>query len=161
MAERPDPATESGGHGLVMTRIFDAPRELVFKVWTDPGHVAQWFGPVGFTIPVCEMDVRPGGALLILMRGPDGVIYPNKGVFHEVVEPERLVFTTSAFEDEAGVPQLEARNTVTFAEHNGQTHVTLHAVVTRATPEVAGALAGMEEGWSQTFDKLTQHLGQL
>ena len=79
---------------VTITRLFDAPRALVFKAWTDPKQLAQWWGPHGFTTPVCEVDVRPGGALLIHMRGPDGVVYPNKGVFHEIVEPDRLVFTS-------------------------------------------------------------------
>jgi uncharacterized protein YndB with AHSA1/START domain len=101
---------------LVITRMFDAARELVFKAWTDPKQMAQWWGPKGFTNPVCELDVRPGGAILIHMRGPDGVIYPMYGTFHEIVEPERLVMTTSAVPDEAGSDQLEVLNTITFAE---------------------------------------------
>jgi uncharacterized protein YndB with AHSA1/START domain len=152
------PIVEPPKRRLVITRIFDAPRELVFKVWTDPKHVAQWWGPKDFTNPVCEMDVRPGGAILIHMRGPDGVLYPVKGVFREVVEPERLVFTTSSFEDDEGNPGLEAINTVTFVEHNGKTKLTLQAVVVRSTPEVAVALAGMEEGWNESLDKLAEYL---
>lgn len=85
--------------------------------------------------------------------------YPTTGVFHEVVAPERLVFTTSAFADEVGHPGLEVLNTVTFAELDGKTHLTLHAVVVKSVPAVAGALAGMEEGWSQSLDKLAEHLG--
>lgn len=160
MATRHSPATKSTERELVITRIFDAPRELVFKAWTDPKHVAQWWGPKDFTNPVCELDVRPGGALLIHMRGPDGVVYPMKGVFHEIAEPERLVFTSSAFEDEAGNPQLEVLNTVTFVEQGGKTKLTLQAVVVRSTPEVAAALAGMEEGWNQSLDKLAEHLAK-
>lgn len=160
MATRHSPATKSTERELVITRIFDAPRELVFKAWTDPKHVAQWWGPKDFTNPVCELDVRPGGALLIHMRGPDGVVYPMKGVFHEIAEPERLVFTSSAFEDEAGNPQLEVLNTVTFVEQGGKTKLTLRAVVVRSTPEVAAALAGMEEGWNQSLDKLAEHLAK-
>ena len=143
---------------LVITRIFDAPRELVFKAWTDPKRLAQWWGPKGFTNPICELDVRPGGAIRIDMTGPDGVVYPTKGVFHEIVEPERLVITTSAFEDEDGNPQLEVLNTVTFTEHNGKTKLTLRAVVVKSAPAVAAALAGMEEGWSQSLDRLAEEL---
>jgi len=144
-----------------MERIFDAPRELVFKAWTDPKHLAQWWGPNGFTNPVCELDVRPGGGILIHMTGPDGVVIPGKGVFHEIVVPERLVFTTSAFEDEAGNPRLEVLNTVTFAEHNGKTKLTLQAVVVKSVPEVAVALAGMEEGWSQSLGRLAEELAKV
>ena len=113
-----------------------------------------------FTVPLCEMDVRPGGAYLIQMRAPDGAIYPTSGVFEEIVAPERLVFTSGAFEDQQGNMQLEARNTLTFTEQDGKTTLTLKAVVLRSTPEVAGALAGMEEGWNQSFDRLAGQLEQ-
>ncbi len=153
------PLVESSDRELVITRLFDAPRELVFKMWIDPKHVAQWGGPKYFTNPVCEVDARPGGAILIHMRDPDGLIYPSKGVFREIVEPERIVMTSGAFEDEEGNLQLEVLNTITFAElEGGKTKVTLRAVVVKATPEVEGALAGMEEGWSQSLDKLAEHL---
>ncbi len=152
-------AAEATDRELVITRVFDAPRELVFKAWTDPKHVAEWWGPKGFTNPICELDLRPGGAIRIDMRGPDGVVYPMKGVFHEIVEPERLVVTTSAFEDQEGNPQLEVLNTVTFAEYNGKTKLTLRAVVVKSAPEVAAALDGMEEGWSQSLERLADHLG--
>ena len=72
---------------MVLTRIFDAPREMVFKAWTDPERLKHWWGPKGFTNPVCEMNPRTGGAILIDMRGPDGRVYP---IIHEIVEPERL-----------------------------------------------------------------------
>src|SRR4051812_13276105 len=85
------PAT---GTSIVFTRIFDAPRELVFKVWTDPQHIAQWWGPHRFTNPRCEWDARPGGKIHVDMRGPDGTVYPMAGEFREVVEPQRLVFST-------------------------------------------------------------------
>ncbi len=132
----------------------------MFKAWTDPKHVAQWWGPNGFTNPVCELDVRPGGAIRIDMRGPDGVIYPMKGVFHEIVEPERLVFTSSALEDEKGNPQLAVLTTVTFAEHNGKTKLTLQAVVVKSGPAAAGALAGMEQGWRESLGRLAAHLAK-
>jgi uncharacterized protein YndB with AHSA1/START domain len=145
---------------LHITRIFDAPRDLMFKVWTDPKHVAQWWGPKYFTNPVCEMDVRPGGALLIHMQGPDGVIYPMKGVFNEVVVPERLVFTAEALAGEAGEPMLEDVTTVTFEEVDGKTLLTVHAIVTKSTPEAEGALDGMEQGWNEQLDKLAEHLAR-
>ena len=139
---------------VTLTRTFDAPRELVFRMWTDPVHIAKWWGPHGFTNPVCELDVRPGGALLIHMQGPDGVVYPMKGVFQEVVVPERLVFTDSALEDDAGCAGLEGITTVTFTEHDGKTTITVEAVIFNATPAAAAALAGMEEGWSQSLERL-------
>jgi uncharacterized protein YndB with AHSA1/START domain len=147
------------GQELILTRVFDAPRALVFRAWLDPRHLARWWGPRGFTNPVCEVDARPGGGFLLHMRAPDGTVYPTRGVFHEIVEPERLVFSTSAFEDEAGIPRLAVRNTVTFAEHEGQTILTLRAVVVKAAPGVEEALGGMAEGWRQSLDRLADLLG--
>lgn len=155
---RPSTTTNAGPQELVITRVFDAPRALVFKAWTDPKHVAQWWGPHGFTNPVCELDVRPGGAIRIDMRGPDGVVYPVGGMFREIVEPERLV---ALFVLKGAGAQLEVLNTVTFAEHDGKTKLTLHAIVVKsAGPEVAGALAGMEEGWRQSLDKFAGYLAK-
>jgi uncharacterized protein YndB with AHSA1/START domain len=145
---------------LALTRTFDAPRSLVFEAWTDPKHLARWWGPHGFTNPLCEVDVRPGGGIRIDMVGPDGTVYPMKGVFHEVVEPERLVFTSSALEDEQGHPRLEVHNTITFAEHDGKTTLTVKAVVVKATPEAATALSGMEVGWTQSLERLEAELAK-
>lgn len=103
MSTATSPATETIGHELVITRTIDAPCSLVFNAWTDPRHMAQWWGPHGFTNPVCELDVRPGGAIRIVMRAPDGTDYPMTGVFHEIKEPERLVITT-AVDDKDGQP---------------------------------------------------------
>ena len=141
-----------------LERVFDALRELVWKAWTDPEHLARWWGPKGFTNVVHEWDARPGGNIHLEMIGPDGSGHPMGGTFHEVVEPERLVFTSTAFEDERGFPQLEALNTVTFVEEDGRTRVTLNAVVQKSAPAIAEALAGMSEGWSQSLDKLADSL---
>jgi uncharacterized protein YndB with AHSA1/START domain len=142
---------------LVTTRIFDAPREVVFQAWTDPERLQRWWGPKGFTNPVCEVDVRPGGAILIHMRAPDGTVYPMTGVFHEIVKPERLVFTSGAL-DPKGEPLFEVLNTVTFAEENGKTKLTLHARVTMARGGAAQHLAGMEQGWSLSLDRLAEEV---
>jgi uncharacterized protein YndB with AHSA1/START domain len=99
---------------VTITPIFDATRSLVFKLWTEPEHMAQRWGPKGFTNPVCELDARPGGAIRIHMRAPDGTVHPMSGTFREVIEPERLVFSAVA-EDLEGNPLLEALTTVTFA----------------------------------------------
>lgn len=149
----------TGGNGkneqreLFLTRVFDAPRELVFKAWTDPKHVQKWWGPRGFTNPVCELDVRPGGAMRIDMRGPDGTVFPMTGVYTEIVAPERLAFTSGAL-DKDGTPLFEVLSTVTFTEQAGKTTIKLHARVVRATPAAAPHLAGMEIGWTQTIDRL-------
>jgi uncharacterized protein YndB with AHSA1/START domain len=135
------------------TRILNAPRALVWKAWTDPKHMAQWWGPKGFTNPVCEMDARPGGAMYIVMRAPDGVEYPMSGVFNEIAVPERLVFTAVA-EDKEGNPLLESRTTVTLVEQDGKTKLTVHASAVGFVPVAAQMLAGMEEGWSQSLERL-------
>src|ERR1700675_3192651 len=138
-------ATAQARQELILTRIFGAPRGLVFRAWTDPQHMARWWGPRGLTNPVRELDVRPGGLKRIDMRGPDGTNYPMKGVFHEIVEPERLVFTSTALEDAAGKSLVEILNTITLDDYNGLTKLTLHAgLITKdlqLTPQVAAALS--------------------
>ncbi len=146
---------------VTLTRIYDAPRELVYKAWTDPSLMARWFGPKVFTSPICELDVRPGGEIYIVMRDPDGVNYPMTGLFQEVIEPERLVFTTRALADEAGRPQLETLDVLTLEDLGGKTRLTLEVTVIKATPAAEGALSGMEEGWSQSLDKLDEQLRQI
>ena len=149
--------TASSEWDLVMTRVFDAPRELVFKAWTETKHVAQWWGPKGFTNPVCEMDVRVGGAIRIDMRAPNGVVYPMKGVFEEIAEPERLVFIASAL-DENGNSMFDVLTSVIFAEQRGKTALTLQLRVIKATAQAPQYLKGMEAGWSQSLDRLGSHL---
>jgi len=143
---------------VVLARVFDAPRERVFAAWTDPQRMARWWGPHEFTNPVCELDARPGGAILIHMRGPDGTVYPMTGLFQEIVPPERLVFTTKVLMDEAGNVLLEGLTTVTFVERDGKTELTVRASITKAAPEAAGALEGMEEGWIQSLERLETEL---
>jgi len=151
------PANAPAETELVITRVLDAPRSLVFKAWTDSNHVAQWWGPNGFTSPLCELDVRPGGAIRIDMRGPDGTLYPMSGVFQEIVEPERLAFTSAAL-DEEGNPLFEVLTTVTFAEQGGKTMLTLQARVVKATDKAAPYLEGMDQGWSESLDRLAAHV---
>jgi uncharacterized protein YndB with AHSA1/START domain len=139
---------------LVLTRLFDAPRELVFKVWTDPKHLAQWWGPKGFTTTVCESDPQRGGKIKIHMRGPDGHIYPMEGEYGDVVEPERIVLTAKAHLDENSEAPFEVRNTTELADVDGKTLLTMTAEVLWAKPEAARALAGMEQGWNESLDRL-------
>lgn len=139
---------------LHLTRIFDAPREVVFQAWTDAKQLARWWGPKGFTNPVCEIDPRPGGAINIHMHAPYGEVYPMGGIFHEITPPDRIVFTSKAFLDGKGNAELEVMNTITFAEHNGKTKLTLHAKVVKATPMTAQALSGMDQGWNESLDRL-------
>ena len=147
---------------LTLTRVFDAPRVLVWKAWTDPAHLRQWWCPRGFTNPVCEVDLRPGGTLRLVMRGPAGTPFsgdmPMTGEYREIVEPERLVFVTRILPDDAGNPQLEVHHTVTFIEQAGRTTLTMQATVVTASAQADGPLSGMREGWSQSLDKLAEHL---
>ncbi len=146
---------------VVITRVFDAPRELVFAAWSTPEHLKHWFGPTGFTLPTCEMDFRVGGAMTVCMRSPDGEEFWSKGTFREIVAPERLVLE-SALLDDHGKPRFEDRNVVTFAERDGKTTVTVAASIVKLyDPTAAGAIEGMEEGWKQTLDRLAAHLAAM
>ncbi|HEU5397896.1 MAG TPA: SRPBCC domain-containing protein [Gammaproteobacteria bacterium] len=158
MAARNEHPTGPQQAELTLTRIFDAPRELVFDVWTDPKHLAQWWGPEMFTTPVCRVDARPGGELYIVMHGPDGQDYPMKGVFEEVRRPERLSFTNQAM-DGSGVVLLEGKTAVSFEALGSKTRVTVHTVMRAKVPQAAFALAGMEPGWNQTLDRLGTYVG--
>jgi uncharacterized protein YndB with AHSA1/START domain len=144
---------------VVITRVFDAPRELVFKAWTDPKHLAKWFGPKGFTTPVCEADARVGGAWHIVMRGPDGMEYPCGGVYREFVVPERLVFTNIAT-DKEGNPILDGLTTVIFEEHGGKTKLTLQTRATAIVDYAVEHLKGMEAGWTQSLERLGEELAR-
>lgn len=146
---------------VTVTRVFDAPRELVFKAFTDPELIAQWWGPNEFDVAACEVDPRPGGVFNIDMRAPDGAVFEGKGAFREVIAPERLVFVTQGFADEAGRPQLEVLYTLTFTEQSGKTTLILRSELIHATPAMAEILPGMEQGWSESFDKLAGSLGRL
>lgn len=139
---------------LVLSRVFDAPPALVFRAWTDPAQIAIWWGPHMFTNPVVKADVRPGGELRIVMRGPDGTDYPMRGIYREVVEPSRLVFD-AMLDGPGGELMLETRNTVTLTEDHGKTRLEVHVRVLRATDAAAGPLSGMNEGWSQQLERLT------
>jgi uncharacterized protein YndB with AHSA1/START domain len=134
---------------LCIVRLLDAPRELVFAAFTDPIHLAQWWGPNGFTTPLCELDARVGGAIRIHMRGPDGSICPLNGTYDEIVAPERLVLHLTP----GGAP-FDTMQTLTFVERDGKTELTLEVVVSKITPEAAGLLEGMEQGWSESLDRL-------
>jgi uncharacterized protein YndB with AHSA1/START domain len=132
------------GREFTITRVFDAPRELVWKAWTDPDQVARWFGPRGFTTPrsTITMDVRSGGSFELTMVADDGNEYPAGGTFLEVEEPERLVWRDR---------NIDLTVTVTFADLGGRTEMTCHVV-----GETGGAQA--YDGWSTMFDKLADFL---
>lgn len=144
---------EFGERSVVITRVLDAPRDLVRKAWTDPKQMAQWWGPKGFTNPVCELDMRVGGAIRIDMRAPDGTVYPMTGTFREIVKPEQLVFMAEA-RDHDGNVLLESLTTVTFEEQGGKTRLIVHAHAFGLAPIAPQMLAGMQAGWTQSIDRL-------
>jgi uncharacterized protein YndB with AHSA1/START domain len=156
---------ERGKQEIVITRTFDAPRELVWKAWTDPKHFQRWWGPKDYTCPFCQMDLRVGGKYLNCMRSPEGQEYWSTGVYREIIPMERIVFT-DCFADEQGnvVPAthygmsadfpLEMLVTVIFEDSGNKTKMTLQHVDLPAgeMTEQTGA------GWNESFDKLAQSL---
>ncbi len=149
----------TGMKEVTITRVFDAPRDVVFRAWSDPKQVEQWWGPAQFTNQVREWQARHDGPIHIYMIGPDGTVYPTTGVFQEVEAPEKMVLITEAFPDSAGESRLEGYTVVTFdAEPDNQTRVTIRARLTKVAPDVADAAEGMEAGWQESLDKLEQLL---
>ena len=149
------PAVNNPRTEVTLTRIIDAPRELVWKAWTDPAMLARWWGPHGFTNPRCEADVRAGGKILIHMQAPDGTIFPMTGTFDEVAEPECLVFRAVPVDDN-GTALLESLTTVTFHDLGGRTKVIVHASAAPLQPVADQMLKGMEAGWSQSLERLAE-----
>lgn len=157
---------------FVLACVFDAPRERVFKAWTDPKHFAQWWGPRGFTNPECEIDLRPGGAYRVVMRSPGGVDYPLKGVYLEILVPERLVMTMDASEHPAEFHELfnksRGRNgppmqlvmTVTFEQDKGKTRLAISQRFESAADRDANVKLGAPEGWGGSLDKLNALLAK-
>ena len=146
---------QSTAKTLVLTRIFNAPRSLVFKAWTDPQQAAMWWGPHGFVTLSCQMDVRPGGAWRIGMRSPQGTVHTKRGIYREIVPPERLVFTW-AWEAPDGLPGPETLVTVGFEDHQNATKLTLH----QAVFESATACGEHRQGWSSCLERFASYLSQ-
>src|SRR5258707_8293862 len=146
--------TPGSDRELVLTRLIDAPREKLFKAWTDPELLKQWFAPLPYTTPVAELDVRPGGASLIVMRDPQGGELPNRGVYLDVVKNERLVFTDAYCE--AWAPSQKPFMTVilTFAEESGKTRYTARVRHWTVADREAHEKMGFHEGWGQCTDQL-------
>lgn len=159
MATATTPQTERSERELVIRRLFQAPRNLVFHVWTQPEHVAKWWGPTGFTNTVQEMEVKPGGTWRFVMHGPDGKDYPNKIVYQEVVEPEKLVFFHGS--DVENDPE-QFIVTVTFEQEGTQTAVTMRMLFpTKEQLDKVVQEYGAIEGNKQTMDRLEQHLVEV
>jgi uncharacterized protein YndB with AHSA1/START domain len=147
---------EAGLLEVCMTRRVAASPDVVFWAWIERKQLAKWWGPKGFTNPVCEVDARIGGAILIDMRSPEGVVYPMTGRFVTIDRPHRLVFVTAAIDGE-GKPMFEVTNTVTFTEMRGGTEISLVARVTKMKPGAPPKhIAGMSQGWCEGLDRLEE-----
>ncbi len=145
---------------FVMERIFDAPRQLVWKAWTEPERLAHWWGPKGWTLPVCKLDFREGGVWHYCMQGPAGETSWGKAVYNEIVEPERIVYTDNFSDEEGnlveGMPELHI--TVLFTEHEGKTKLTNRALFPSAESLKAIMAMGMEQGATETWDRLEDYV---
>lgn len=140
---------------IVLSREYDAPRELVFRAYTDPAHTPHWWGPDGFTNTVHEMDVRVGGRWRFTMHGPDGTDYSNRITYREIVAPERLEFAYGEdVDDDPGVFQV----TVTFDDLGGRTRVTQRMVFNTQAQRDGALQYGASELGQQTLRKLAEHL---
>jgi len=139
---------------LAMTRVFDAPRRLVFEAWTNPKHLPHWMlGPTGWTMPVCEIDLRPGGAWHFVWRRSDGTEMGMRGVYQEVVPPERLVSTESW-----GGDWPETLNTLVLSEEEGKTTITQRVLYPSKEARDAALRTGMQEGVIESFARLEEYL---
>jgi uncharacterized protein YndB with AHSA1/START domain len=146
---------------LVLTRLIDAPREKLFRAWTEPKLVKQWFAPLPWTISAVELDLRPGGSSLFVMRDPDGNEFPNRGIYLEVVKNERLVFTdafTRAWEP-SEKPFMTA--IVTFEDEGGKTRYTARVRHWTVADREAHEKMGFHEGWGQCADQLAALVAKL
>lgn len=168
MDQRVDEATTTTDREIVITRDFDAPRELVWQVWTTAEHLMRWWAPDGCTTPFCKIDLRPGGRFHYCMRMPEGREIWGVGVYREIVAPSRLVYADS-FADAHGNPvppahygmsaahPAESLVTVTFDEHEGKTRVTLR----HAMPMSVEERKGTEQGWGEMLDRLAGDLAKI
>jgi len=166
-------AKMSGENAFVISRMFDAPRELLWKPWTDCNHLKHWWGPKGFAVRVCKLDFRPGGMLHYCLRGPDGSDMWGKFVYREIAKPERLVFVDSFSDEKGGATRhplhldwpLEMLSTITFAEHNGKTKLTIVWIPINATAKERKTFddnhQSMQQGWTGTLDQLSDYLAKV
>jgi uncharacterized protein YndB with AHSA1/START domain len=160
MAARVELDLEHDARSMVATRVFDAPRELVFEAWSDPRHLAQWWGPDGFTTTTQAFDMRPGGIWRFVMHGPDGRDYDNRITYDEIVKPERIRYHHGGGED---VEPVQFHTTVTFEDLGGnRTRLTLHAVFPSAVErERVIKEYGADKGAVQTLSRLGDYLVKM
>lgn len=158
------PVVRDDRRAIVITRILDAPRDLVFAAWTEPRHMARWWGPHGFANPVCELDVRPGGAWRIVMQGPDGTKVPVGGVYLEVDPPRRLVYTATVDEAVSRAwehgPVPPAIHIVLFEEQGAKTKLTVITQLGSVADRDRIAKMGHEAGMGQSLERLAALLAE-
>ncbi len=172
MNEKKNDLTSTTVHEFVITRVFNAPRELVWKAWTERERLMQWFGPKGFTMPTATLDFRTGGVFLYCLRSADGQDMWGKFVFREIVPPERIVLVNSFSDEKGGLTRhpmsptwpAEMLSTTTFVEHSGKTTITIKWAPLNATEEERKTFDagrdGMTMGWNGTFDQLAEYLAK-
>jgi uncharacterized protein YndB with AHSA1/START domain len=152
-------AEDTSTREIVLTRVFDAPRELIWNAWTDPEQVVQWWGPRGFTTTIHEMDLKPGGVWRQTMHGPDGTDYPSQSVFSEVVKPERIVYSMEG--GKQGEPSHQFEAAWIFEAQGQKTKLTLRMMFPSAEiREEVAKTYGVIEGGKQTLDRLGEHLAK-
>lgn len=150
---RPSVAANPVERELVITRVFDAPRDVVFRAWISPEQAVQWWGPEGFTVVALEMDVRPGGTWRKCMRSPEGKDFWREGVYREIVAPERLVFTYVS-DDPLGNPGHETLVTVTFAARGDKTLMILRQTGFEST----AARDSHRGGWGSCIERFARYV---
>jgi uncharacterized protein YndB with AHSA1/START domain len=144
------PAAPAAERVLLITRMLDAPRDLVFQAWSSPEHLARWWGPKDFHLPACEVDFRPGGRYRLCMRAPDGEDHWVWGTYQEINPPERLVFTWDRVDPE-GSPRSSTVVTITLTEQGDRTRLSLHQTLFETTAD----RDEHEGGWGECLDRLT------
>jgi len=160
VAEKSSIDLKTDPRSIVGTRVFDAPRELVFSAFTDPKHLAQWWGPTGFTTTTHSFDFRVGGVWRFVMHGPDGRDYQNRVIYEEIVRPERLVYRHTGDED---VEPVQFSQTLTFEDlGNSKTRLIWHGVFPSAAERDRVIKEyGADKGLVQTMARLAEHVAAL
>jgi uncharacterized protein YndB with AHSA1/START domain len=173
MAAQNESATKTIGREFMITRVLDAPRELVFKAWTEVERLKEWWGPKGFAMLNCKLVLKPAGIFHYCMRTPDGTEMWGKFVYREIVAPERIVFVNSFSDEKGNVTRhflhqrwpLEVLNTLTLTEKGGQTTLTLRGGPINATEEerktFEEGFTSMHKGFSGTLDQLAEYLAKI
>ena len=154
-------AVPASDRELVLTRLIDAPREKLFRAWTDPKLLKQWFAPLPWTTASAELDVRPGGASLIVMRDPEGNEFPSRGVFLEVVKNERLVFTDAYVRGWEPSEKPFMTGILTFEDLDGKTRYTARVRHWTVADREAHEKMGFHQGWGQCTDQLAALVAKL